>query len=142
MKDSYEAGETINITVTAGDDYVLDSLSLNSAGYACGGLTSYAVEYTFGSEDLWIQVTSRKVIFHVYSYEGAEASPASGPAGTTIYVTVPPDSNAMYVGAYVTNLADGSEFSITGETKDEDGTVHFSFTLPEGDVDIYINWMV
>ena len=142
MKDSYEAGETINITVTAGDDYVLDSLSLNSAGYACGGLTSYAVEYTFGSEDLWIQVTSRKVIFHVYSYEGAEADPTYGEAGTTIYVTVPPDSNAMYVGAYVTNLADGSEFGITDVTKDEDGTVHFSFTLPEGDVEIHISWLV
>ena len=112
-----------------------------STDTSCAGQSSFSDTYTMGNHDVHISATCHQV-FHVHPYDGAQASPSSGPAGTTIYVTVPPDSHAMYAGAYIVNRADSSEFDITGETTDEDGTVHFSFTLPEGDVEIHIIWVV
>ena len=137
------SGSTFTVTVTAASDYVLDSVTVDGiTDPSCAGQSSFSRTYTMGDHDVYISATGHQVIFHVYSYEGAQASPTSGPKNTTINVTVPPDSNAMYGGAYVTNLADGTEFDITGATTDDDGTVHFSFTLPEGDVEIHISWLV
>ena len=133
MKDSYEAGETINISVTAGDDYALDSVSLNGAGYECGGVTSYAVEYTFGSEDLWIQVTSRRIIFHV-SYTGDEtptSSVESGHEGDTITFTLPTPIDAYYIVTATTTS--GEAVTVTGG-----GDLSYSFILPASDVTVYI----
>ncbi len=136
------SGSTFTVTVTADSDYVLDSVTVDgSTDTSCAGQSSFSGTYTMGDHDVHISATCHQV-FHVYPYDGAQASPSSGPAGTTIYVTVPPDSHAMYAGAYIVNRADSSEFDITGETTDEDGTVHFSFTLPEGDVEIHIIWVV
>ena len=96
-------------------------------------VTSYAVEYTFGSEDLWIQVTSRRIIFHV-SYTGDEtptSSVESGHEGDTITFTLPTPIDAYYIVTATTTS--GEAVTVTGG-----GDWSYSFILPASNVTVYI----
>ena len=137
----YASGETVTITVEADERYVLDEVIIDGVTYSCGGSSTFSRAVTITDHDIEVEVTGHRVLFYVFHGDDCSVSPGSGPAGTTIYVTVPPRSNAACMGITVYNLEEDSSSFISEATEDSDGALHFSFILPEADVEVSAAWI-
>ncbi len=139
MRESYETGDEIAITVTAATGYVLDMVYLNGDAEACDEISPYTTSYTFSDQDLYIGVTGFQITYSVYASGDIEVDPDSGPTGTTVSVSFYLPNGSSYAASISDDDGAISFSESKGDVTDDGTLVTLTFSIRNSDVYVSVS---
>ena len=135
--DTYKKGETVSLTVTPTNGYVLDKLTVKDASGAI--ITATGNAFTMPASDVTVSATFKKNAFtvEVTTNDRGTAKASSGTAkmGDTITITCTPLANYEMNDVYVKD-AEGNSIAVSGT-----GTTR-AFTMPASNVTVSVYFQI